>query len=450
MAVDLFEKITTSVLENLQLQTTSGKTRVSYHDLTHTADPFVQDIFRRQFEHEFEAEKQRILSGSASSNLKYDAAIVTQQVERLVTELQKQLSFEAAEVSGFLKDALIARVRFLVTPVQASENAIFQGHSSRAVPEIVRHLRGLGKYRYYADALEKYAVSKNIRFLSRGQFQLLMAEINNSLFSRDGLDNILKASALIIKEINALRGLTTENVPIDLLIVAFEDRGLNDFALALSVEKELGNSDIDLYSLRQVLNRFQILRLKKGVVPEDENAAPTGVTGQLIADAVREEESGEEINIHAILAKNKREDTDSQKRAILERGVSDQTGDDVELAELKPSDVTGQFVKEELVDGFREDTSAIKLADLVETDKLLLLDSLITDKDRKLMVKGIFSDQEKKLDELIHQINRAKTWKEAIAILDDCLSANEIDPYQKEAVRLSDLVYMRYYPPEKK
>jgi hypothetical protein len=446
---DLFETITASVLENLQASITAGKARVSYHDLTHAADPFVQDIFRRQFEQDFASERQRIVSGSLSASVRYDASAVTQQVERLMTELKKQLSFDTVEVSAVLKESLLTRVRFLVVPGQTSESVIFKSHSSRAVPDIVRFLREFGKYRYYPDALEKYAVSKNIRFLSRGQFQLLIAEINQSLFSRDGLDNVLKACALIIQEINGLRGLAAESVPIDLLILAFEDRGLKDFALALSVEKELGNLEIDLYSLRQVLNRFQILRMKKGVAAEDAPPA-SGTTGKVIAEAVRKDDSGEVIDIDAILSKQKREDTDSHKRAILERGVSDQTGDDVVLPELKPSDVTGQFVKEELVDGFCEDTSAIKLTELKESESLLLLDSLMTDKDRKLLVKAIFNDQPNKLDELIHQVNRAKTWKEAIAVLDDCLSANGVDPYQKEAVRLSDLVYMRYYPPEKK
>lgn len=446
---DLFETITASVLENLQASTTAGKSRITYHDLTHAADSFVQDVFRRRFEQEFTDERQRVVSGSLSPSVHYDASTVNQQVDRLMTELKKQLSFDAAEVAAVLRESLLSRVRFLVIPAQTSESMIFRMHSSCAVPDIVRQLREFGKYRYYPDALEKYAVSKNIRFLSRGQFQLLMAEINQSLFSRDGLDNVLKACALIIQEINSLRGSSTESIPIDLLILAFEDRGLKDFALALSVEKELGNVEIDLYSLRQVLNRFQILRTKKGV-SSDPPPVPGGATGKIIAEAVKKDDSGEVIDIDAILSRQKREDTDSHKRAILERGVSDQTGEEVVLQELKPSDVTGQFVKEELVDGFREDTSAIKLTELKESESLLLLDSLMTEKDRKLLVKAMFKDQAEKLDELIHQVNRAKTWKEAIAVLDDCLSVNGVDPYQKEAVRLSDLVYMRYYPPEKK
>lgn len=445
----LFESLVAASLKNLQSLATGGKTRSNYFELTQpSVDTFVRTVFAQRFENLFATERERILA-HPDAQLPYAHSNVVQQVDRLMSELKKQMMFDAAEVGRILHQSLLHRIRFLITPLQASEEMVFGSQASAAVPEIVMGLRQFEKYRYYPDALDKYAASKNIQYLSRGQYRLLMTEINQSLFGRDGLENVLKACGLIIKELNEFRGTDRDSAPIEAFILAFEDRQLTDFQLALSIEKELGHDEINEYSLRQVLQRFQILKSKKSSrSPESVLTPPSPSTVEILSKATKKEDSGEIIDIDEILASRARENTDSQKRAILERGVSDQTSGSLRLTEIKQADVTGQFLKEDLVDRFREDTSAIKLADLKESESLVLLDSLITDKDRKLFVKSMFTDKSEKLDQLIHDINRAKTWKEAIAVLDDCLAANGIDPYQKEAVRLSDLVYMRYYPPQ--
>lgn len=466
MSIALFDKIVEIVYAQLEMKLSSSKAHRSYYELTKDTDEVIRKIFQLRYEDIFLQEKQRIASAPAHASLNYTSESLSKSLTSLIDDHKKHFLISKDEVEKTVKETLLLRIRYIVMPLATLEDVLFSTSATRPVNEIIGKMREFEKYRYYTDALEKYAQAKSIAYLTKGQFRLLLTEINQSLFGKDGLENVLKVSGLIMKELNDLQARTSNSIEIDILMKAFEDRSLRDFEVALNIEKELGSDQINLYGLRQVLNRFTILKANKAVpdlpnpqdVPVKTNAAeakPKDTTGAIIHEALKKDESGELIDIKEILEKKNqpKETTDSHKKQILQTGAGDQSGETAVQAAgapltIEPADVTGEFIKEELVESFSDDTSAIKLSALKESDKLVLMESLINEKDEKIILKSIFGDNRNDYREFIHGVNRSKTWKEAIGVLDDKLFANKIDPYSKEAIRLSDIVYTRYYPPE--
>jgi hypothetical protein len=70
---------------------------------------------------------------------------------------------------------------------------------------------------------------------------------------------------------------------------------------------------------------------------------------------------------------------------------------------------------------------------------------LVDEKSRRDFIKKIFHKDLEAYLAFIEQIEEMQTWKEAKAFLDRELQQRKVNPYSKEAVRLSDVVFSRYF-----
>jgi len=77
------------------------------------------------------------------------------------------------------------------------------------------------------------------------------------------------------------------------------------------------------------------------------------------------------------------------------------------------------------------------------------LNELIVGRLRRKSVKKLFKKNEEEFIDFIGQINGLSTWKEASPIIDDEFYDRGINPYSKEAIALSDAIYMRFFPKDK-
>ena len=73
------------------------------------------------------------------------------------------------------------------------------------------------------------------------------------------------------------------------------------------------------------------------------------------------------------------------------------------------------------------------------------LAQLIDEKNRKLFVRKVFSRDADAYAEFMQRLEVAPSWKEAKSLLDRELQIRNISPYAKEVIRLSDLVFGRYF-----
>lgn len=70
---------------------------------------------------------------------------------------------------------------------------------------------------------------------------------------------------------------------------------------------------------------------------------------------------------------------------------------------------------------------------------------LVDEKSRRDFIKKIFHKDLDAYLAFIERIEEMQTWKEAKAFLDHELQQRKVNPYTKEAVRLSDVVFSRYF-----
>lgn len=73
-------------------------------------------------------------------------------------------------------------------------------------------------------------------------------------------------------------------------------------------------------------------------------------------------------------------------------------------------------------------------------------DQLISEKQRKLLVKKLYHGEASRLAHLFNVLEAAPDWRAANRILQEHFKTCGIDSNRKEARLLSDLIYQRYFP----
>jgi len=71
---------------------------------------------------------------------------------------------------------------------------------------------------------------------------------------------------------------------------------------------------------------------------------------------------------------------------------------------------------------------------------------LIDEKDKKFIQKRVFDNDHQAYHEFIRQLESIDNWKEAKRVIDNELFIRSVEPFSKEALRLGDLVFNRYFP----
>ena len=77
------------------------------------------------------------------------------------------------------------------------------------------------------------------------------------------------------------------------------------------------------------------------------------------------------------------------------------------------------------------------------------LHNMIKGRTRKKIIKKLFRKDEAAFNEFIAKLNEMSSWKEASHFIDDTFYELNINPYSKEAITFSDIVYMRFFPKDK-
>lgn len=81
-----------------------------------------------------------------------------------------------------------------------------------------------------------------------------------------------------------------------------------------------------------------------------------------------------------------------------------------------------------------------------EIEALQSLPTMISKQHRQRFVKKLFGGNNGEFDGFIAELDAISDWGEAHQTMKDYFSGRYINPYQEEAICLTDIVYKRYFP----
>jgi hypothetical protein len=79
-------------------------------------------------------------------------------------------------------------------------------------------------------------------------------------------------------------------------------------------------------------------------------------------------------------------------------------------------------------------------------DELQSLAALMPPQMRQQFVKKLFRSDVTHFEKLLVQLEAAPDWKVAHRLIETHFYRHQINPYQNDATRFSDLIYKRYFP----
>ena len=93
------------------------------------------------------------------------------------------------------------------------------------------------------------------------------------------------------------------------------------------------------------------------------------------------------------------------------------------------------------------DDMANFVASQIKSDKPLAdLNTMVTGRPRKKIIKKLFKKNENEFMSFVKLVNGQSAWKEASVIIDNEFYERGINPYSKEAIMFSDIIYLRFFP----
>ncbi len=423
--------------------------------MTRKIPDFVKHFFDQEVESWLREESDKFTS---NERFDYDMPEVRVLIDKIFDTLKQSATFHVNKFNQLLERAIKLEANYLIRPHETLTQFLFKDNYVITTMEVYDMLRYFEKFQYYKDALTDYFNLKYLREISMNQFEELIAEIDRQAFSKDTLNATLQTVKTILNFINEGRT-PAESLPTDILYKAFEDRNLNEYAALMKQKDEAGVAELSFSDLESLLRTGEV-QGERAVSPEKTGEE---VSIETIADIETEKPEVviEEISVNTESAVPYVEEIEEEiEEEEYEEEPEEEIRDEVipeteeplrEVEEYEADEVAESAVTdEEKPSAIPSATAADQLADVVSKkikgEHLEDLTKIITGKQRKKFIKKIFKKDEWRYQKFLEALNKINNWKQASAAIDEMLFHNGINPYAREALEFSDLIYNRYFP----
>ncbi len=364
---------------------------------------------------------------SASERFDYQTPEVQVLIDKIFDVLKQTATFHINQFNRLLERAIKLEANYLIRPHQTLTQFLFKDNFVVSTIEVYDMLKYFDKFQYYKDALTDYFNLKYLRQISQSQFEELISGIDRQVYAKSPVETVLQTVKTINNFVNEGRPAPTDTLDIKMLLVILKDRNLDGFAALIERQGQEGSKDISISDLEQILRTGKTLRQLRKARAEEK------VTVEEIADIEKEKPKVEVESISV-----------SEEVQIPAEVEPEAEEEEYEEEEEQPAAAaTAETIAARA-------SAAEQLADLVgqkmRGDHLEDITRLISPKQRKKFIKKIFSKKEKKFLEFLSLMNNTPNWKHASNLIDSYFFQQGINPYSKEALEFSDLVYNRYFP----
>jgi hypothetical protein len=380
----------------------------------------VSHFFNQQVELWLRKEEEKFES---TDRFDYDQPEVRMHIDQIFDLLKQNATFDINRFNQLLERAVKLELNYLIEPHRTLKQFIFKDSHRVSTMEVYDTLKYFFRYEYYKTAISDYFNTKYLREIEESQFADLMRQIDEKAFADNRVDTTLKTVKTIMSFLSDAKEEEITSLPVDVLIAAFKDRNLSDYLeMAQRIKDETDLKEVTFDEIENMLRNGKI----PGIVEEE--AAP---------EAEEEKVGFEEV-----------EDIETSRPEVAV--------DDIEVAEAAPIPEEEEEIEEEEEE--EEEVSkgnvASQLADVVASQiqsdtPLEDLNNMIPKKVMKKAIKKLFKKKEEDYRDFIAALNELSLWTDASALIDDEFYNREINPYSKEAIALTDIIYTRFFPKDK-
>ncbi len=460
----MWENETVVLVVSLKKRILEGATSVRFGKiaLDNAIPPFVKLLFQNRVEEYLIRETPLSFKSTPHFDLRLE------DIERFKTPILESLRemaiFSQEEVEEILREALVLRLEYLIKPVSTMEQVLFEDTARVAIADLERRLHPYAKVLSYTDELTRECKRLGYTEIEKDEYHRLMDSILQKKSAENPLAWVLRDFSVLTEFLSETKGEEVVRVEGNVLKAFFEDRKLIPFRRVLEVEMKLGKEDFDAGELEVMLKRYlefkETFAIANGLGKKEKEEEIAIPSEKPVEPPLAKEEP--EMGIEFEEPPQKEEAWDLELMLGEESQETEKepeplrSSPEIETPVLeeppkikKPMRIIRREVKEEPLESAEPEP-----APLISEEKAspsvfrTRLKDLIDEKTEKAFIKKLFGGDGEAYVKLMRKLEEAESWRVAKILIDNELFKRDVDPFSREAIKLVDLVYSRYYPEE--
>jgi len=459
----------------------SNKARYSQISGDNAIPPFIKTLFQKRVEEYLVQENP--FTVNATPHFELTRSDLESMRGRFLDVLREAAVFPKDEVEEILRTALVLRLDYVVKPADTMRRLFFEKNRSIELASMQAMLEPFSKLLPYADQLVKECRRLSYTELEADEYNRMIVDLLQQATQPDPVKIVLRDFSVLTDYLSETKGEEMSRVEGRIIGEFLADRNLWGFRRALDVELKLGKKDFTAADLEMTLKRY--IELKAEFSREAEPAPePSGrkkekpvqemipaleeipglkeaddgwdlqdvLSGEpltLITEEKTEPEPEPDIDLDlkpvaaGPAAKEpepaRREEPDKPARTPESKKAKDESKSQMRIIRRDQ--------KEEVIrkkDMLAEEPAPQSRKSIEASG----LRSLIDEKSEKVFIKKLFNGEKGSYEKLLLQLEEAESWRVAKILIDNELFKRDVDPFSREAIKLVDLVYGRFYPEE--
>ncbi|HHS13878.1 MAG TPA: hypothetical protein ENN03_08960 [bacterium] len=475
---DMWEDETVVLMTSLKKRILQGSEKVRFGKIT--SDQAIPDYVKRVFMRrvEFLIRKEAPFSIQATPHFE----IRREDIERLQAKFfeifKEAATFSSREVDEILRRALVLRLDYLIKPADTMRRLLFEERKEISLENVEPVFGSIVHDLPYAETVLRTCLQKNLTLLNNETYSEIVSDVMQRIFESDPVSETLRDFSVLTDFLSESKGEDVIRVEGGVLQQFLADRNLWNFRRALDVEMKLGKSVFLKEDLEMILKRY---------IEFEQEFSTSGSEGQetfveepktdsqhedvfSISEVDEPEESitgmGEdktEISSEETWDLDQMTEPDTEKhqeteiteaphKTSKEKYHEITENEDQQPAKPKTMRIIRRDQKNEEEEESGEAALLSNTDDMGEYGEKPIeregLGSFIETKSEKIFIKKLFNGDDNSYHDLINKLNEAESWRVAKILIDNELFKRDVDPFSREAIKLVDLVYSRYYPEE--
>jgi hypothetical protein len=365
----------------------------------------------------------------------YDMPEVRMQIDQIFDLLKQNATFHITKFNQLLERAVKLEMNYLLEPHRTLSQFLFKDSQRISTMEVYDTLKYFFRFEYYKTAISDYFNLKYLHEISQDQFVALLDQIDENAFKENRIETTLSMFKTIMEFLSEAKQQEVNTLSLEVISAILRDRKLENYSQLIQNVKTSGTKSELTFDELEAL-------MREGSLPGFEEVPVTDKADMLGFEKVENiEESKPSVAVDDIEVPEsalvfEEEEEEEEEPEVDEEEYEEEVEEEVEEERVPTSDV------------------AIDLADHVakqisSDSPLEDLNELINGRVRRKSIKKLFVKNEDEFLNFLNRLNALATWREASTVIDDEFYERGINPYSKEAIALSDVIYTRFFPKDK-
>jgi hypothetical protein len=357
--------------------------------------------------------------------------------EALKTELSKlrdllleQVTFRPNEIRKAIHFSLTLHFDLIVQPFKTIESILFQSSTERDSKDCIEILNSIGENLHFIRELTDRLLTCDKEKIAKADLAEIAIRIKSRLYNENPVSSRLFDLESLQKFYTKVYDSAENTYSADIVSAMLRDRGMDDFAQGFEEEKK----EKKVWAIAEI-QQFLERHLLVGQLQYDTNLSSRVVYPETVEEKAEQEYVEENVSVDTQHQKIHEADTAPQEISLRKKnGVNDET---ISLGR--------SFRTNQEYDGTSTDIIKREQIEYQPPGPYPALNTIIDNRSRSVFIKKIFGKNKSEYVSFIDQLEKKESWKEAKAVLDAELASRNISPYCREAVKLSDLIFARYF-----